>query len=100
MGRLLVPSNFRSLSDIIYKEKAFNKIVNKVKEQEVVHSFSKIFPELDKVAKAIKVDRKTLFLRVENSVWRSELNLRQDAIIKKIKNRLDKSEIEKIKFIS
>ncbi len=95
-----MPNNFRSLSDIIYKEKAFNKIVNKVREQEVVHSFSKVFPELDNVAKAIKVERKILFLRVENSVWRSELNLRQDAIIKKIKNKLEKADIEKIKFIS
>ena len=95
-----MPNNFRSLSDIIYKEKAFNKIVNKVREQEVVHSFSKIFPELDNVAKAVKVERKTLFLRVENSVWRSELNLRQGAIIKKIKNKLEKTDIEKIKFIS
>ena len=95
-----MPNNFRSLSDIIYKEKAFNKIVNKVREQEVVHGFSKIFPELDNVAKAIKLERKTLFLRVENSVWRSELNLRQDAIIKKIKNKLEKTDIEKIKFIS
>lgn len=93
-------NNFRSLSDVIYNEKAFNKIVNKVREQEVVHEFSKIFPELGNVAKAIKVERKTLFLRVENSVWRSELNLRQDAIIKKIKSKLTKTEIEKIKFIS
>ena len=95
-----MPNNFRSLSDIIYKEKAFNKIVNKVREQEVVHSFNKIFPELDNVAKAIKVERKTLFLRVENSVWRSELNLKQNAIIKKIKIKLENIDIEKIKFIS
>lgn len=95
-----MPNSFRSLSDVIYNEKAFNKIVNKAREQDVVRMFNKIFPELDNVAKAIKVDRKTLFLRVENSVWRSELNLRQDAIIKKIKNKLKKTDIEKIKFIS
>lgn len=95
-----MPNSFRSLSDVIYNEKAFNKIVNKAREQDVVRMFNKIFPELDNVAKAIKIDRKTLFLRVENSVWRSELNLRQDAIIKKIKNKLKKTDIEKIKFIS
>lgn len=95
-----MPNNFRSLSDVIYNEKSFKKIVNKAREQDVVRMFSKIFPDLDTVAKAIKVDRKTLFLKVENSVWRSELNLRQEAIIKKIKSKLKKTEIEKIKFIT
>ena len=95
-----MPNNFRSLSDVIYNENAFKKIVKKAKEQEVVISFGKIFPELDNVAKAIKMERKTLFLRVENSVWRSELNLKQNAIIKKIKIKLENIDIEKIKFIS
>lgn len=95
-----MPNNFRSISDVIYNEKVFNKIVNKAREQDIVRMFSKIFPELENVAKAIKVDRKTLFLKVENSVWRSELYLRQDAIIKKIKSKLKKIDLEKIKFIS
>lgn len=93
-------NNFRSLSDVIYKEKVFNKLVSKIKEYEVVDKFSEIFPELDTVAKAIKVNKKTLYLRVENSVWRSELNLRQEAIIKKIKKNLKQADLEKIKFIS
>ena len=95
-----MPNNFRSMSDVIYKEKAFNKIVSKAKEYEVVEKFCNIFPELDSVAIAVKVERKILFLKVENSVWRSELNLRQEAIIKKIKSKLEQSDIEKIKFIS
>lgn len=93
-------NNFKSLSEIIYKEKAFSKIVTKANEQQVVDSFNKIFPELTKVVEAVKVEKKTLYLRVENSVWRSELNLKQDAIIKKIKLSLEKSEVEKIRFIS
>ncbi len=93
-------SSFKSLSEIIHKEKAFSKIVARANEQEVIDRFYKIFPELTKVVEAVKVEKKTLYLRVENSVWRSELNLKQDAIIKKIKLNLVKSEIEKIKFIS
>lgn len=93
-------SNFKSLSEIIYKEKAFSKIVTKANEQQVVERFHKIFPELTTVVEAVKVEKKTLYLRVENSVWRSELNFKQDAIIKKIKLSLEKSEVERIKFIS
>jgi len=95
-----MPKDFKSLSDVIYEEKAFRKIVKKANEQEVVDKFKEIFPELKQVAKAVKVERKILYLKVENSVWRSELNLRQEAIIKKIKTKLEKSELEKIKFIS
>ncbi|VAX27721.1 hypothetical protein MNBD_IGNAVI01-2704 [hydrothermal vent metagenome] len=95
-----MPKDFRSLSDVIYKEKAFKKIVKKANEQEIVEKFGNIFPELKKVAKAVKVEKKTLYLKVENSVWRSELNLKQEAIIKKIKSKLEKSDLERIKFIS
>ena len=93
-------NNFKSLSEIIYKEKAFRKIVARANEQEIVDQFGKIFPELEKVAEAVKVEKNILYLRVENSVWRSELNIKQDAIIKKIKLNLSQSEVKKIKFIS
>ena len=43
-------NNFKSLSEIIYKEKAFSKIVARANEQEIVDQFGKIFPELEKVA--------------------------------------------------
>lgn len=95
-----MPNNFRSISDIIFKEKDFSKIVIKAKEEEVVEKFNKIFPELKIIAKAIKFNRKILFLKVENSVWRSELNLKQTAIISKIKNNIKDIEIDRIKFIS
>ena len=69
-------------------------------KQDVVDGFTTIFPELAKVAEAVKVEKKVLYLRVENSVWRSELNLKKEAIIKKIKLELKQSEVEHIKFIS
>ncbi|MBU0473708.1 MAG: DUF721 domain-containing protein [Bacteroidetes bacterium] len=95
-----MPNNFRSISDILFKEKEFSKIVIKAKEEEVINKFSEIFPELKTIAKAIKFNRKILFLKVENSVWRSELNLKQAAIISKIKNNINDIEIDRIKFIS
>ena len=91
---------YRSISDVLFNEKEFSNIVTKAKEEEVVQKFSKIFPELDKIATAVKFNRNVLFLRVENSVWRSELNLKQTALISKIKNNFKNVEIDKIKFIS
>lgn len=95
-----MPNNFKSLSEIIYKEKAFENIVSRAKEEKIVEEFNNIFPELVNVAAAVKVSNKTLYLRVENSVWRSELNLKQEAIVNKIKKHLTYARIEKIKFIS
>ena len=92
--------SFRSISDILFKEKDFSKMVSKAKEEEVVIKFSEIFPELSSIAKAIKFKNQILFLRVQNSVWRSELNLKQAAIISKIKKNIKDISIEKIKFIS
>ncbi|MCF6269055.1 MAG: DUF721 domain-containing protein [Melioribacteraceae bacterium] len=95
-----MPNNFRSISDVLFKEKEFSKIVAKAKEEEIVQKFKEIFPELNEIAKAIKFKKNVLFLRVENSVWRSELNLKQTAIISKIENHFNNIQIDKIKFIS
>ena len=95
-----MPDNFRSISDVLFKEREFSKIVAKAKEEEIVTKFSEIFPELNEIAKAVKFNRNILFLRVENSVWRSELNLKQQAMISKIKKQFSNIHIEKIKFIS
>ena len=92
--------SFRSISDILFKEKDFRKMVSKAKEEEVVIRFGEIFPELNTIAKAVKFNYGVLYLRVENSVWRSELNLKQTAIISKIKKTIKNISIEKIKFIS
>ena len=95
-----MPDNFRSISDVLFKEKEFSKIVAKAKEEEIVQKFSEIFPELNEIAKAIKFNRNILFLRVENSVWRSELNLKQQAMISKIEKQFNNIHIDKIKFIA
>ena len=89
----------RSIADVLFNEKEFDNIVKRANEEDVVLKFKEIFPELTKIAKAVKFTGKTLFLHVENSVWRSELNLKQEAMIKKVKKHFDKVDIEKIKFI-
>jgi len=92
--------SFRSISDIILNEKEFKPLILKAKQEEVVEKFSLIFPELSTISKAVKFKDNILFLRVENSVWRSELNLKQAALINKITKNIKDISIDKIKFIS
>ncbi len=94
-----MPNNFKSISEIIHREKAFSKVIEKSRQQEVIDKFYVIFPELKKIAEVIRVDKEILFLRVENSVWRSELNLNRASLINKLNNQLEDKVINKIKFI-
>ena len=90
--------DFVRLSDIINKKPEFEGLRKGMKETEVLDSFIKIFPDLVKVAKALKVDKKTLFLKVENSVWRSELKFCESNIIEKINTFFKEERIKYIKF--
>ena len=90
--------SFKSISDIIQKDKAFGKIRKVTQEQEVVEEFFDIFPDLEKIIQKVKVDNQVLSLRVENSVWRSELKFKQRLIINKINKHFGQELITKVKF--
>jgi hypothetical protein len=97
---LLVPkSNFKKVSDIIETDKAFDKIRKKAKEFDIVEKFKEIFPDLGKIAEAKKIEKEILFLRVENSVWRSELNFKQAIIVEKINLHFKEKVVKAIKFL-
>ncbi len=91
-------NSFASIDEIL-KQKEFEKINAAIEENEAVEKFAEIFPDLKKIAKAKRINNKTLFLRVENAVWRSELNLNKNAIIKKINERFGKEIVKTIRFI-
>jgi len=99
MARQHVFSGFKSLTDIIDKEKEFEKLRDTLKNYNVVDEFEVIFPELSKIAKAIKTEKKTLFLKVENAVWKSELNFQKSLLIEKINNHFKEQVIKSIKFL-
>jgi hypothetical protein len=90
---------FVKLSDIINTEPAFNGLRKNIKDAEVIEGFLQIFPELEKVAKPVKVEKKTLFLKVENSVWRSELKFGSNSIIEKVNTFFKEERIKYIKFL-
>ena len=99
MARQHIFSGFKSINDIIEKEKDFEKLRDTVKNYNVVDEFKNIFPELSKVAQAIKTEKKILFLKVENSVWKSELKFRQTTIIEKINKKFNEAIVKTIRFI-
>jgi len=47
-----------------------------------------------------KIENKTLVIDCLNSVWASELRLKEKTILKEIKKRFKESNVEKIRFIS
>jgi len=92
-------SSFKSLNDIIDQEKDFESIRETIKNYSIVEDFGKIFPELKNIAKVKKVEKGILFLEVENSVWKSELNFQKNKVIEKINNYYKVEVIKTIKFL-
>ncbi len=92
-------SKIKSVGEILGEAKEFEKIRTTVQNVAVVKEFSKIFPEFKKVAKPKKVHGSTLLLRVQDSVWRNELYINRDKMIKKINDYFGREIIKKIRFV-
>jgi len=99
MGKRQSLISFKSINDILQTEKEFEKIREIAENYNIVEEFVNIFPELKEIAKAKKVDKQTLYLKVENSVWKSELNLQKNLLIKKINKYFGREVIKAIKFL-
>lgn len=91
---------FESMEDIFKKNPALESIRKIVKENDVINDFEKIFPDLKKVCKAVKVVKNTLYLKTESSIVRGELKFREAAIIKKINEYFNEERIKAVKFSS
>jgi hypothetical protein len=92
--------DFRSIEEIFNTDTALTNVRNFVKQADVVLLFPKIFPDIKKFVDAVKLEKQVLFLRVENSVWRSELKFRQKLIIERINNHCGENVVKSIKFIA
>ncbi len=93
-------SDFKSINEVISKSSEFNPLREAVLRERVVQEFYDIFPELKTVAEPVKTHKDKLILRVENSVWKSELNFRKTIIIKKINKHIGSEVIRSIRFIT
>ena len=106
MAKRHTRSSFRTIDDVLNKEAEFTNLRESLKNYNIVDEFEKIFPELKPIAKAVRVEKQILFLRVENSVWKSELNLRKNLIAEKINKHFSQRDglpngqvIKTIKFL-
>ena len=94
-----MPEKFRSIPDVIKEDKAFSAVRKKALEYDIKSEFNKIFPELAAIAKAVKVEKNILYIHVENSVWRSELNFKKNLIIEKVNHHFESEVVKHIKFV-
>ena len=99
MARQRTSSSFRTIIDVIDKEKEFEKLRVSLQNYNVVEEFEKIFPELKLIAKAVKLEKQVLYLRVDNSVWKSELNFQKTILIEKINKHFNEVVIKSLKFL-
>lgn len=99
MGKRYSRSSFKSVAEVLGKEEEFSNLRETVKNYDAAEKFEIIFPELKQIAQAVKVEKKILFLKVENSVWKSELNLKKNLIAEKINKFFGEEVIKTIKFL-
>ncbi|MHB8907227.1 MAG: DUF721 domain-containing protein [Melioribacteraceae bacterium] len=99
MARQHTRSSFRTLDDLLKNENEFSNLRESLKNYDIVDEFEKIFPELKMIAQAVRVDKQILFLRVENSVWKSELNFKKNLIADKINKHFNQQIIKSIRFL-
>ena len=92
-------NGFTSLKEAFDAEPGFENLRKVVKQSDVVNDFEKIFPELKKVAEAVKVEKKALCLRVENAAWRSELKFREKQIIEKVNKFYKEERVMFVRFV-
>ncbi len=93
-----MPDGFKSIKDIFNSDPGLKNIRAVVNENNVVNDFETIFPDLVKVARAVKVHNKTLTLKVENPAWRNELKFKEKEILEKIKTFYGEERVNKINF--
>lgn len=92
-------SSFRTIDEVLKSENEFSSLRESLKNYNIVSEFENIFPELKLIAEAVKVEKQILFLRVENSVWKSELNFNKNLIAEKINKFFKQQVIKTIRFL-
>ncbi len=93
-----MPDKFKSIRDLLNENPGLAPVRKIIKQSDVIIDFYDIFPELKKVVKPVKVDRQILFIKVENSILRSELRFQESLIVSKVNKYFKEERIKGIKF--
>jgi len=94
-----MPNKIKTVGEILKDEPVFTGLRKTALENDIVQNFSIIFPDLKLVVEAKKIVKGSLFLKVENSVWKSELNMRKNIIIERINTSFGEEVVKKIRFV-
>ena len=93
-----MPDNFKSIADIMNSDPGLSAVRKIIKQSDVVIEFFKIFPGMKKVVKPLKVEKKILVIKVENSVLRSELKFQEVLLVTKVNRYFNDEIIKGIRF--
>ncbi len=93
-----MPDKFKSIADILNEDPGLAPLRKIIKQSDVVIGFYSIFPELKKVVKPLKVEKKILFITAENSILRSELKFQESLIVSKVNKYFKEERIKGIRF--
>jgi predicted nucleic acid-binding Zn ribbon protein len=92
-------SPIRSLGDAISELIETLGIKKKLREQEVFSLWDEaVGDRIASVAKPTRIVQGTLFISVKTGVWRNELNMRKQEIVKRLNEVLNEKIIRDIKF--
>jgi predicted nucleic acid-binding Zn ribbon protein len=81
---------------------ALNKMgyAERIQRQSAVTGWSDIVGEvISNETKALKIDKKTLVVKVQRAAWRQQLIFLKEEILKKIETELGEGVVEDIRFI-
>jgi hypothetical protein len=92
--------SFHSLSQIIAEDSKFKRVRELIWNDEIMSKFFLIFPDLKNHVQPDKVAKSTLYVKVENSVMRSELKFHDAEMIAKINAFFNEERIKKVRFFS
>jgi len=93
-----MPDNFKSIAEILRADPGLASVRNIIKQSDVVLEFFKIFPELKKMVSPLKVEKKILIIKVENSILRSELKFNESLMVDKTNKYFNEEIIKGIRF--
>jgi hypothetical protein len=93
-----MPKQFKSITDIIGRDKAFAKFRKSIREQDVQVEFHNIFPDLKRTVTVSNVNKGVLYLSVQNSVLKNELFFKKKIVLQKINDYFNQPVIDDIKF--
>ncbi|MGE5412318.1 MAG: DUF721 domain-containing protein [Clostridiales bacterium] len=90
--------DIKSIEDVFNSDESLSNLRDFIQQADVIVKFHELFPDLKKIAKATRFDKKILYLWVENPAWRSELQFKQRIIIERINSYFGSNLVKSVKF--